>query len=306
MLPPYFQKEIFVSGNIRGKFKSSFNIELRLSNPVENDSFLVHIGSLLRPLCSFGISVEEGDMKDMLESCEEGSLVCLRQGKLRIYGREEQFILNLGDKENFWEKNLQIPTLHKDLPVWKESVIYDLLKRDVEDGSLENHMGISWDGDFLEHCMGMKEAETSWKEEIQFFCGRGKGLTPSGDDILLGYMAVLMAAGQEMGFTMSSFAAEYAASKTTSVSLAYYRALSAGFVNEDFREFLLCLLPRGGKTAEKASDKKKYAEQIIRQIRSLGHTSGHDTLFGAFLALERLKNARQTYVNAKICRDDRT
>ena len=53
--------------------------------------------------------------------------------------------------------------------------------------------------------------------------------------------------------------------------------------NEDFKEFLFCAFDRG----------RIEAGEAVRQLESLGHTSGHDTLFGAFLALKRLERVER-------------
>ncbi len=111
----------------------------------------------------------------------------------------------------------------------------------------------------------------SLSEAISWLIGRGQGLTPSGDDILLGYGAGLLAldpsgAGRLFLNTLSGCLH----GQTTDISLGYFRGLAAGCVNENMK-----LLLRGFWNNDRG-DTKRWLESV----RAVGHTSGCDTLFG--------------------------
>ncbi len=275
------------TGRICGKFQNSFNVEFSAMQNNGETSFLLHVGSLSRPLCCFGLSVAAEEMERLLLSCEEGSAVTFKCGKLMVYGRGVQFRMDLADRAGFKRKNLRIKengisgvSTAAGLKTEYENGIFGLLKREIEGGGWQGRMGLSWDNDFRKYAAvlaGRSGAADKQKAAV-YFAGRGRGLTPGGDDILLGYAAVMKAAGQEEVFSLSEYLPLQLRLGTTAVSRAYFRALDDGFVNEDFRDFLLCIFEGG----------ENRAEEVIKRIKGLGHTSGHDTLFGAYLALIRL------------------
>lgn len=273
MLPPIFSRQC--SGKIAGMFQNSFHIEL--SDP-ESRSFLIHVGPSSRPLCAFGLSIDDEAIKEMISCCPLESLVYFKPGRMIIYGQGEQFCLEW-ETPGFSTKDLRIPVL-KETDI--ERAVLQSLTGQVE--AWEKKMGIPWDKDFFRysHILRKWEEKEQLKEAAAFFCGRGLGLTPSGDDILLGYECVMKAAGNPAGDYFASYLSKTAANKTTKVSQAYYKAAGDGFINEDFKEFLLYAFGQG----------RSEKEDIIEQVKSLGHTSGHDTLFGAFLGLERLNSKR--------------
>lgn len=310
MLPPCFHLEGLgekgrkksEAGTICQKFHTGFNLRLPcvLSGADGREDFLVYAGSLSRPLCCFGIAIEPKDMEDMLEACEEGGIAVLRKEGLLLYGRGEQFLLDVGNEKSFVRKDLSIPmeqepkadsslpgSLERLTGVSEKEEVRRFFRKEQEKGIWEDRMGIPWDGEFRKYAaflagqkvLSLERGRTDWwKEPADYLAGRGKGLTPGGDDILLGYGAVLMAAGSSEGFCLSQYMADMLGSRTTVVSQAYFKALASGYVNEDFRRLLLYLSGR----------EKGDMEKAVTQIKALGHTSGHDTLFGAWMALEWL------------------
>ena len=281
MLPPIFSQK--ASGQVAGKFKNSFYIELPGKGRGGRD-ILIHTGPSSRSLCAFGLSVDDGELKEILDGIQPGDLAYVRPGCLTIYGQEEQFCEERVEG-GFFVKDLCISVLLGAEAAGSAGGILGLLEKRYERGRLQEKMGIPWDEGFFHYAGILRDGEDteSLCKAADFFCGRGLGLTPSGDDLLLGYICVLKAAGQPEGEVLASYLAELAAGKTTEVSLAYCQAAEAGFVNEDFKEFLFCAFDRG----------RIEAGEAVRQLESLGHTSGHDTLFGTFLALKRLERVER-------------
>ena len=113
--------------------------------------------------------------------------------------------------------------------------------------------------------------------------GLGGGLTPAGDDWLLGG---LLAAWIVLGAAAESLiqaAAYYAAEQTTPLSAAWLRAAARGECGAVWHSFFAAVLGRD-ETIVRAT-----AEQIARQ----GHTSGSDALAGWVMMVNAATRSRQ-------------
>ncbi len=113
---------------------------------------------------------------------------------------------------------------------------------------------------------------------LRLIIGRGKGLTPSGDDMLIGAMAANIflprlpkAFAENMLQILSGDV-----KATTTVSEHYLRCALQGRFNEPIKDLLQALCTRSGiETIEKK----------IMNITEIGHTSGLDMLTGFAAAL---------------------
>ena len=112
---------------------------------------------------------------------------------------------------------------------------------------------------------------------ISFFSGRGKGLTPSGDDILIGFTLALMTFYKYDNW-ISALEEGITKNPTTMISAAYLRALLEGYTSEDFIQLVKLI-------DEEHID---VIEETIKKVQSFGHTSGNDTLFGFSIGLRFL------------------
>ena len=97
--------------------------------------------------------------------------------------------------------------------------------------------------------------------------GRGSGLTPTGDDLLMGVMYGLWVLGQSEWLNMLE---STAVDRTTTLSAAFLACASAGEATEPWHD-LVAGRPRAVET-----------------ILEIGHTSGADALFGFVNALKQL------------------
>lgn len=115
-------------------------------------------------------------------------------------------------------------------------------------------------------------------EAISYFIGRGKGLTPSGDDLLVGALAADQLLGMLPGDTEGRIRKCLAQDPkpTTTVSAHYLACALDGLYNEPIHRLLQVL--------RQESEEKAIAE-CIKQIMAIGHTSGMDMLTGLTGAL---------------------
>jgi hypothetical protein len=115
--------------------------------------------------------------------------------------------------------------------------------------------------------------------------GVGEGLTPSGDDVLVGVLAGLDAASEVSGEAAAlrerlCAELERGTSRTTRLAAQMLDAAEAGFYAEPVLALLETLaLPRPGAGA---------LERAVQGLLAVGHRSGADTLRGIGAALERV------------------
>lgn len=109
----------------------------------------------------------------------------------------------------------------------------------------------------------------------QTLAGVGGGLTPAGDDFIVGTLLAAWAGLYGDGATaLAPALAEAAASRTSTLSAAYLRAAAQGECSAHWHT-LFAGLVQGDRTA---------AQAAVSALVSIGHTSGADALAG-FLAI---------------------
>jgi len=114
-------------------------------------------------------------------------------------------------------------------------------------------------------------AETSPVHDI---VGTGYGLTPSGDDALIGALALLDALGERRAYARLADAISLVPSGLTSpLSHCFLRVAAAGHVGESLH-------------AAVSSIARGDAASAIAAIRDIGHSSGWDMMAGIVTALE--------------------
>jgi hypothetical protein len=137
-------------------------------------------------------------------------------------------------------------------------------------------------------------AQASWQQNIAGveeatlgLAGLGPGLTPSGDDVLGGFAAVMALLSSQLSADSKSrkhIAATITAvakPRTTKLSAALLEYASRGELSEPFGTLLLSLM----LPAEKIETVLKAADGVL----AFGASSGRDTLLGMLLGLRALE-----------------
>ena len=128
--------------------------------------------------------------------------------------------------------------------------------------------------------------DSSRAETLGRLIGLGPGLTPAGDDFLAGIVMGLFKMGHQHEATqLAHYFCRAASGRVTAISLAFYRALSEGFVVESYHQLLDAI----------GTGDHGNLERLLKQVSLFGATSGWDTitgiLFGFSLALaDRTEN----------------
>lgn len=107
--------------------------------------------------------------------------------------------------------------------------------------------------------------------------GLGNGYTPSGDDVLLGFIAAYTV---YLGSFPESLVGVWDTARRTSTSLAAttMKFASEGVVSSRLREVLMHL----------SGSDEDLTEVVRRFVQEVGHSSGSDILLGVFLALRKI------------------
>lgn len=255
-------------GNVHSCFQTSFNFQW--------GDRLIHVGCPDRPLCCFGMELPEKMIGRMLQSIEQGDFVSYKNGKIVLYGKRDIFTIYTDQMETIdlkfvGKKWISDGALSSDTNYLKDSFLWQKLQK----MKLKEQIGIEQDEKFKACCHSL-ENEGASADVVSWLIGRGRGLTPSGDDILLGYGVGLLALDPKgEGEKFLKILSEYIHKQTTDVSLAYYKGLMEGYVNENMMYLLQAL----------KSNNEEETERWLESVRKVGHTSGSDTLLGLRLAV---------------------
>lgn len=114
------------------------------------------------------------------------------------------------------------------------------------------------------------------KEAVSRLIGLGPGLTPSGDDFLVGMLVTLKALQQDrLHNSLASIIGDIAPGQTSPISEAHLRAAVSGLASEALHD-AVSEIAAGGERLRPALD----------ELTSIGHSSGWDSLAGAVTAME--------------------
>ena len=110
-------------------------------------------------------------------------------------------------------------------------------------------------------------------EEVHGLVGLGPGLTPSGDDVLIGALAMLDALEErEAHAALACTINAIAPGQTSPLSHCFLRAAAGGHISERFHSIVSSVI-------------EGDFDQAIAIARTIGHSSGWDMLTGAMIAL---------------------
>ncbi|MHC5375080.1 oxamate carbamoyltransferase subunit AllH family protein [Enterococcus sp. LJL120] len=247
-------------GKIHSRFEHSFNIEV--------SGQLINVANYREYLSCYGIFLPDNLFEKQLKNYQQGDVVRLQEDGFAIYSRQGVAKIVLADYQlvslQISQANLQQATLLA-------------LKTILEEKQLSQLLGLDYQTipvDLLPQLTGELPL-TNWQPIIEWLIGRGKGLTPSGDDLLTGYLFLLKIAGLP---DVADLQQALVASKlpTTDISKNYLEVLMKGYVSSPFYQLYQDLL--------QASSADILAQDVAA-IMKIGHTSGKDLSFGILLGI---------------------
>lgn len=267
LIPLYLKNKKL--GKIQSKFKNGFNIQF--------GNELVYISYVGSSLSAFGINITKDKFSRILEEIKIDDNVTYKNNNLIIYTLSDIIYLNLEEIENI---DLKIPKVKSSIENIENTYLYKILNKYEFEDYIGIDLGIQTKTNIELLINKDKNNDFYNSKIINFFVGRGKGLTPSGDDILTGFTMGLMVFNNNGIFNkwIKDINLIVTKEKTTLVSVSYLKSLTRGYISENFLE-LINLIDKNNE---------KMVLEILEKVKSYGHTSGYDTLFGFYLSLKYL------------------
>ena len=141
----------------------------------------------------------------------------------------------------------------------------------------------------IDLCLFLRDKKTAPVPAIKSLLGLGPGLTPSGDDFLIGMMLVLHTVGEkDLFLKLAKIVKNFASFQTSSISNAHLSAMTdSAQANCLLHELLFAL------------QEKKSIKQALIRAENFGHSSGKDAIAGIITALLALRQ-RHPPLNRKI------
>lgn len=255
--------------------QSVFQRSLNIQNQEQDE--LILITSVAYPKMPNAIYLAEDSLNRLITSAEINQSVKISEGRLRL-GDTTIFVAG-GPVYQSRLAGGQI--LDKGSLACFQQVLMTIEKRNGYDflfSEIGNKSIFDTYREFEAFGMLFNGSADEQMQALRFLIGRGKGLTPSGDDMLIGAMAAELFrprlpkafAGNMRQLLSGDVKA------TTVVSEHYLRCALEGRFNEPIKDLLQALGTRSGiETIEKK----------VKNITEIGHTSGLDMLSGFAAAL---------------------
>lgn len=255
-------------GKVHSVFATSLNIMV--------NNQLINFSQEGMSLSAHGCILGKKKMGTLLELCRPKDIVKVENDKITFYTKQGVESVDLSD---FTEMDLSLTKIN----IADQSIAGTSVFQSLKAVSFEEEIGIACDGkakavfDILNNIATSSEEEKN--KAVTFLIGRGKGLTPSGDDILSGFIMIRKSFLEKDNF-QEYVKEKLKVQKTTDISEAYYNALFSGYVSSLFLTFLSAF----------ETNETLNTNQLIKLIGKYGHTSGYDTLLGMYLGLQSLIN----------------
>nr|WP_249274444.1 DUF2877 domain-containing protein [Enterococcus sp. 9E7_DIV0242] len=253
-------------GRVHSVFQHSFNIKVGKQ--------LLNISNHPSYLSGFGIYLPDSLFQEIYPFVQQGNIVKIVKNEVTIY--------SLAGLKSILLKDADVISLRLAELIVQPMQLKQLEKQ-LTMQHLEKAIGLEQDTKttaIFEMLRGDEtlQSSTDWAEAVIHLVGRGKGLTPSGDDILTAYLSILSMVGDPQAEALASALTDQELS-TTDISKAYIISSIHGYVNSLVYQLFLDL-----QNQESAA----VIERAIENIRAIGHSSGTDLCFGLLLGLQKI------------------
>lgn len=250
-------------GVVKTVFRHSFNVAL--------PQILLHVGNAGDSLSCLGLTLPDEVMDQLITKVDVGNLVRAVHENLYVYTEREIVTINLAALATV---DLQIPRVVVS-PTDLTTVVQHL-----QAVSFTENWGLRdvTTPDKLVAQLMSSRTVTEMTEIATYLYGRGRGLTPSGDDILVGFLSVLQAVDAPILLQWQNVVSEVMTTRTTTdVSAAYLKATLAGYTSARVKALLTCI----------DTQELTQLPALIDAIQHFGHTSGTDLLLGIATGFRR-------------------
>lgn len=248
-------------GRVHSIFAHSLNIQVGLR--------LINISCFDNYLSCFGINISEKNLKSVIQSVTENNIVKFLDNNIVFYTQDG---IKRIDVKNFNIVELKIKPLNyfPEKGLKKTLEVLNNCKIDQRIGIPNNTLLKK----FSDEMITLKNFNA--EQIVTWLLGRGKGLTPSGDDILCGYIFVLLLVDKANTY-LSSLVKQIKNNLklTTDVSKAYLICATQGYVNSKVYQLYKSF----------KNHNFKDIDSELNSILEIGHTSGRDLSYGIKLGI---------------------
>lgn len=261
LVSSYVQRRFmgYVVGCVHSVFEASLNVVV--------SGELVYIGSYSKGLSCLGFAIDDERISELVECVQKGDLVVIADEVLRIYTS----VGVLGIQFRLFD------SVSTAIEPYAVGFSPETLFPALSSLNLVRRLGLLLDDRMLGIASTCARLDITMDELgacIDYLIGRGLGLTPSGDDLLVGYGVARHLMRSERPF-VKALTTRLSKASTTDVSLAYLKAISSGYANPIYLEM-----------AEAASSRNEgRIAHALNAFLKVGHTSGADGLFGFALGI---------------------
>ncbi|QWT17970.1 DUF2877 domain-containing protein [Collinsella sp. zg1085] len=259
-LSPYAAEQLSSNqlGRVHSVFRSGINLAL--------SGALIHVGTDAKLMSCTGMCVDAQTLDALLAVVTPGVLIRVRAGLLACYTTDG--VVELDSRS----AQLMDCSLANMLELSDMLWAIDYLRVTEQFGwhTILKHAGLAMTDEVSGHLLSLCSEQGVGSKTIAYLVGRGPGLTPSGDDILLGYAASLLMCGAD--YQLALTLAEAASGRTTHVSQSYFDALARGWVHPVFGDLERAI----------AEHSEPHMQAALGAITRIGHSSGWDGLLGLY------------------------
>ncbi|TQS74901.1 DUF2877 domain-containing protein [Ornithinibacillus gellani] len=268
------------TGIVHSKFDNGLNVRM--------GEHLLFIGTTKNGKLPFGIHVKQEALQKLLQHVNQFDQVYWIQSTCELQFHEGMIALDIKAASKF---NFAIePVIHRKvmlehLPALASCFIQHTAETGlnvlVEDYLLHELDGSHAENEVIEKHDALLAAITTNKTEdairvLRYFLGRGKGLTPSGDDYIVGILAVHAATSICSEAFIHAIQVLLDERITTDVSREYlFYALQGAFSST-----VVHVIHELTK-----KNTKNNLQARLEALLSVGHSSGADTVFGILVGL---------------------
>lgn len=255
--------------SIHSRFETSINLKINTK--------IVNLSCNENILPPYGIVLKQMDFYKILDKLDAGAVPCIHENnicfgdlKIVLKNTKEIYYSSLDKHENNLNQSGEIWRYLFDILIdSKKQNGFDLNHDSLinpKDSSSEIQKKIIYLASFFE--------KNSDESIIKYFLGRGRGLTPSGDDFIVGIMSVFSCyrAFLEPMEKLSHFINTYGSEYTNDISLSFLKEASQGLFSRNILNILSNI------------EKEKEVKIEIDNLLYYGETSGVDSLLGIIFA----------------------
>ncbi|EGQ0309650.1 DUF2877 domain-containing protein [Staphylococcus pseudintermedius] len=231
--------------HVHSLFKKGFNL-------INQNDVIIFIGTNENGSFPFGISVDEQTKKKMMSHIQRNDEFCVNQLKLQ----HAKFSIDINTtiiepRQNFHDADVE--SLRMSL------LAYDFSNYADSDFSLSRMTALK---------RSLSDANETVLPQLEFLVGRGNGLTPTGDDILVGLLYSHFIQPFIAPVHLQTIKTVMAQERTTIISKNFINLALQGIFSSRISQF-----------------NDTVSDEAIQALIEVGSSSGKDILYGIYIGL---------------------